>query len=74
MKPSMQFSLTPESPFKNIVGLVEPELVEGVAKRWKEKFRQQYSHTVMEDEEVLRKEEEERNKRKEMGNKFDLGK
>ena len=24
MKPSMQFSLTPESPFKHIVGLVEP--------------------------------------------------
>jgi len=35
MKPTLKFSLTPESPFKQIVGIIEPELVEGVAKRWK---------------------------------------
>ena len=35
MKPQFSFSLTPESPFKNIVGIIEPELVEGVAQRWK---------------------------------------
>lgn len=53
MKPQLNFKLSPESPFKNIVGIIEPELVDGVSKRWKEKFRQTYSHVVMEDEEVL---------------------
>lgn len=58
MKPQFAFKLSPESPFKNIVGIIEPELVEGVAKRWKEKFKQNYSHVVMEDEEVLMKHQE----------------
>lgn len=59
MKPQLKFALTPESPFKHVVGIIEPELVEGVSKRWKEKFKQNYSHVVMEDEEVLYKEQEE---------------
>jgi hypothetical protein len=62
MKPQIKFALTPESPFKHIVGIVEPELVNGVSKRWKEKFRQTYSHVVMEDEEVLVKQQEEQDK------------
>ena len=35
MKPQLKFTLSPESPFKMIVGIIEPELVEGVARRWK---------------------------------------
>jgi len=35
MKPQLNFSLSPESPFKNIVGIIEPELVDGVSQRWK---------------------------------------
>lgn len=58
MKPTLKFALTPESPFKHIVGIIEPELVDGVSKKWKEKFRQNYSHVVMEDEEVLMKQQE----------------
>lgn len=50
MKPQLKFALSPESPFKHIVGIIEPELMEGVSRRWKEKFKQNYSHTVMEDE------------------------
>ena len=55
MKPQLSFTLSPESPFKLIVGLIEPDMVEGVAQRWKEKFKQNYSHVVMEDEEVMAK-------------------
>lgn len=47
MKPTLKFALTPESPFKHIVGIIEPELVDGVSKKWKEKFKQNYSHVVM---------------------------
>lgn len=35
MKPTLKFALSPESPFKHIVGIVQPDLVEGVSKRWK---------------------------------------
>lgn len=52
----MKFSLMPQSPFKTIVGVIEPELMRGVAQRWKEKFKQNYSHTIIEDEEVLERE------------------
>lgn len=52
----MKFSLMPESPFKTIVGVIEPQLMRGVAQRWKEKFKQNYSHTIIEDEEVLERE------------------
>jgi|JI6StandDraft_1071083.scaffolds.fasta_scaffold249511_1 hypothetical protein len=72
MKPQFSFKLTPESPFKNIIGIIEPEMVEGVAQRWKEKFKQNYSHVVMEDEEVLMREEEERKKQAEMQTKFEI--
>lgn len=47
-------------------------MVEGVAQRWKEKFKQNYSHVVMEDEEVLMREEEERKKQAEMQTKFEI--
>lgn len=47
MKPQFTFTLSPESPFKNIVGIIEPELVDGVGRRWKEKFKQNYSHVIM---------------------------
>ena len=52
----MKFSLMPESPFKTIVGVIEPQLMRGVAQRWKENFKQNYSHTIIEDEEVLERE------------------
>lgn len=52
----MKFTIMPESPFKTIVGLIEPDLMRGVAQRWKEKFKQNYSHTIIEDEEVLERE------------------
>jgi hypothetical protein len=74
MKPTLKFALTPESPFKHIVGIIEPELVDGVSKKWKEKFKQAYSHVVMEDEEVLMKQEEEQNKEREFKEKFNLEK
>jgi hypothetical protein len=57
MKPVLKFALTPESPFKHIVGIIEPELLDGVSKKWKEKFKQNYSHIVMEDEELLMKQQ-----------------
>jgi hypothetical protein len=53
MKPSAKFTLFPEPPFKIIVGLVEPELMRGVAQKWKDKFKQAYSHNIIEDEEIL---------------------
>jgi hypothetical protein len=74
MKPQLKFALSPESPFKHIVGIIEPELMEGVSRRWKEKFRQNYSHTVMEDEEVLMKQDEERKKEQQFKDKFELEK
>jgi hypothetical protein len=49
MKPSLKFSLMPESPFKIIIGVIEPELMRGVAQRWKDKFKQNYSHNIIED-------------------------
>ena len=50
MKPQMKFSLMPESPFKIIIGVIEQELMRGVAQRWKDKFKQNYSHNIIEDE------------------------
>lgn len=49
MSPKMKFSLLPESPYKTVVGIIEPELLYAVAQRWKDKFRQTYSHQVIED-------------------------
>ena len=56
MKPKMSFSLMPETPFKTIYGIIEPDLLVGTAAKWKDKFFQNYSHHVIEDEAVLERE------------------
>lgn len=47
----------PSSPYKTLVGLVEPEDLEGVSTLWKNKFRATYGHEIIEDEEVVAKRE-----------------
>lgn len=69
MKPEMKFSLTPNNPFKTIVGIVEPEILAGVANKWKEKFKQNYNHVVMEDEDSLLRNEEKKNLQQEKASK-----
>ena len=50
MSPKMNFSIFPESPYKTIIGVVEPELLKSTADKWKMKFKKNYSHQVIEDE------------------------
>jgi hypothetical protein len=50
------FKLIPDSPFKNILGIVDPELVPGVCNKWKSKFKTVYGHNIIEDEELLERE------------------
>jgi hypothetical protein len=50
MKPELKFTLMPETPFKIILGIVEPNLFQDVAKKWKLKFKQAYSHQIIEDQ------------------------
>lgn len=49
MKPSLKFSILPDSPYKTIIGIIEPELLKDAAERWKQKFQKSYSHQVIED-------------------------
>lgn len=56
MNPKMKFSLLPESPYKTVVGIIEPNLLKPVADKWKYKFQVSYNHTVIEDQEVLDRE------------------
>lgn len=42
MKP--QFSILPSTPYKTIVGVVEPDLVQGISKQWRNKFNSVYGH------------------------------
>ncbi|EDK31396.1 transmembrane protein, putative (macronuclear) [Tetrahymena thermophila SB210] len=46
-------SLIPSNPYKTLVGLVEPEDLEGITKLWKNKFKTTYGHEILEDEEAL---------------------
>lgn len=46
-------SFLPSSPYKTLVGLVEPEDLDGITKLWKNKFRATYGHEIIEDEDVL---------------------
>lgn len=57
MSPKLKFAVLPESPFKTIIGIIDPELLHDAAERWKMKFKQSYSHQVIEDEEVLAREQ-----------------
>ena len=47
IKPKSKFSLIPDSPFKTIIGIIEPELMYETSRKWKEKFKQNYSHQVI---------------------------
>ncbi len=49
MKPELKFTFMPASPFKLILGVIEPELFQSVADKWKLKFKQNYSHQIIED-------------------------
>lgn len=50
MNPKIQIKLLPESPYKTVIGVIEPELISTVADKWKFKFQKNYSHQVIEDE------------------------
>ena len=50
--------LLPSTPFKTIFGVVSPQMLEGVARKWKEKFRSEYGHTVIEDEAIVEREKD----------------
>ena len=39
----------PSTPFKTIYGVIRPELLNGVAMKWKEKFKSDYGHQIIED-------------------------
>lgn len=43
----------PSNPYKTLVGLVEPEDLDGITKLWKNKFKSTYGHEIIEDEDVL---------------------
>ena len=45
-----KFSIIPDVPYKTIVGVAKPENLEGIARKWKDKFRSTYGHTIIEDE------------------------
>lgn len=47
MNPKMKIQLLPESPYKTVIGVIEPELLGTVADRWKMKFQKNYSHQVI---------------------------
>ncbi|KRX08154.1 hypothetical protein PPERSA_01699 [Pseudocohnilembus persalinus] len=47
-----KYSFIPSNPYKTIVGIVEPEHVNPIAKKWKNNFRSVYGHEIMEDEQV----------------------
>lgn len=47
-----KFSIIPDVPYKTIVGVARPENIEGIAKKWKEKFKATYGHTILEDSEI----------------------
>jgi len=46
-------SLFPSNPYKTLVGLVEPEDLDGITNLWKNKFKSTYGHEIIEDEEIL---------------------
>lgn len=57
MKPASGWKIfLPSTPFKTIYGVVRPELLNGVARRWKDKFKTDYGHEIIEDEEVVERE------------------
>ena len=47
MKPNLKISLFPDSPYKTIVGIIEPGLLTKAAEKWKMKFQKSYSHVVI---------------------------
>jgi hypothetical protein len=44
MNPKLTLSLLPESSYKTVVGLIEPELLRDAAQKWKKKFKESYKH------------------------------
>ncbi|EGR33358.1 hypothetical protein IMG5_055000 [Ichthyophthirius multifiliis] len=51
LKPKTSF--IPQNPYKTLVGIVEPEDLEGVSKVWKQKFKTTYGHEILEDEDIV---------------------
>ena len=47
-----KFSIIPDVPYKTIVGVTKPENLEGISRKWKEKFKATYGHAILEDTEV----------------------
>lgn len=52
------FKILPDAPFKTIVGVADPEHISGISKKWKLKFKKDYGHNIIEDEEVVKRESE----------------
>lgn len=50
-----KFSLVPDVPYKTIVGVAGRDHVEGIANKWKEKFKATYGHTILEDTQTAKK-------------------
>ena len=42
-----KFKILPDVPYKTIVGVARPENMEGIAKKWKEKFKTVYGHNIL---------------------------
>lgn len=42
-------------PFKTLVGVADQELVPGISRKWKQKFKTDFGHNIIEDEEVLKR-------------------
>lgn len=45
-----KFKLFPDVPYKTIVGVARPENMEGIANKWKEKFKATYGHNILDME------------------------
>ena len=48
-----KYSFLPSNPYKTIVGLVEPEILNHISNEWKQTFKSTYGHEIMEDESVI---------------------
>lgn len=45
-----KLKIFPDTPYKTIVGLANQENIEGIAQKWKDKFRNTYGHVILEDD------------------------
>ena len=50
LKPKSTF--LPSNPYKTLIGLVEPDDLDGISNNWKNKFKTTYGHEILEDEDI----------------------